>query len=223
MKASPDELSGVEQAVLLVLMAEGRPVPNPELEYLGPVLKKDYRDRLKDKKLIDVVPGRPMTLELIEQGYDLCRELMGTDPPPGVRGQSKALYTLMKGLCRYVDREDLELHEVFPARGADQPDTAKTAAPQDTSSASEDLHDRVRSAYAKLADYAPARLIRLVRLRAELADVPRHELDAVLVDLNRLPGVSLLPQEDQKWLTDEDRAAALRIGVKDNHVIVIED
>jgi hypothetical protein len=36
---APDELTGTEQAVLLVLMAECRPVPNPELNTLGPVLE----------------------------------------------------------------------------------------------------------------------------------------------------------------------------------------
>lgn len=84
-----------------MLMAEGRPVPNPELENLGPSLKKGYRDRLKNKQLIDVLPGRPMKLELIDKGYELCAELIGTEPPMGVRGQNKALYALMKGLRRY--------------------------------------------------------------------------------------------------------------------------
>lgn len=210
MNASPDELSGVEQAVLLVLLAEGRPVPNPELKKLGPELKKDYRDRLKNKKLIDVVPGRPMTLELIEKGYALCRELMGTEPPPGVRGQNKALYTLMKGLRRYFDREDLQLSEVFPERQVGKSETT------------EDLYSRVRSAYGKLAD-EPGSLISLTRLRAELSDVPRDDVDAALVEMDHQRGVSLIPLEDQKLLTDEDRAAAVRIGVKDNHQIAIED
>src|SRR4051794_40752231 len=113
MSMSPNELSGVEQAVLLVLMAENRAVPNPELEKLGPALKKGYRDRLRDKGLIDVLPGVPMKLELIGKGWDLCAELIGTEPPVGVRGQNKALYTLMKALRRYFDRESLELSEVF--------------------------------------------------------------------------------------------------------------
>ena len=222
MSASPDELSGVQQAVLLVLMAEGRPVPNPELEQLGPALKKGDRDRLKNKKLIDVVPGRPMTLELIGDGYDLCRELMGTEPPPGVRGQNKALYTLMKGLRRFFDREDLQLSEVFPERRAAKPDDAKPAASSANSSPREDLHSRVRSAYGKLAD-EPGSFVSLARLRAEVVDVPRDQLDAALVELNHQRGVSLVPQEDQKLLTDEDRAAAVRIGVKDNHQIAIEN
>jgi hypothetical protein len=219
---SPNELSGVEQAVLLVLMAEGRPVPNPELEKLGPALKKSYRDRLRDHRLIDVLPGVPMKLELIENGYDLCAQLMGTEPPVGVRGQNKALYTLMKALRRYFDRENLELSEVFNRTQDTKPKDAKIAASPGSSDADGDLPNRVRSAYGKLAD-EPGSLISLVRLRAELADVPRSDLDAALVEFNHQRGVSLVPQEDQKLLTDEDRAAAVRIGVKDNHMIAIEN
>jgi hypothetical protein len=219
---SPNELSGVEQAVLLVLMAEGRPVPNPELEKLGPVLKKSYRDRLKDHRLIDVTPGVPMKLELIEKGYDVCAQLIGTEPPVGVRGQNKALYTLMKALRRYFDREDLELSEVFHTTEATEAKDTDTAVSPANLIAGGDLRSRVRSAYGKLAD-EPGSLVSLVRLRAELADIPRGDLDVALVEFNRQPGVSLVPQEDQKLLTGEDRAAAVRIGVKDNHMIAIEN
>jgi hypothetical protein len=218
MNTSPNELTGVEQAVLLVLLAEGRPVPNPELTKLGPALKKSYRDRLKDKGLIDVIPGVPMKLELIEKGYKLCAEVIGTEPPPGVVGQNKALYTLMKALRRYFDREGLELYEVFPT---DQRDAPKPAVPSQATK-QDDLGSRVRSAYGKLAD-APGSLVSLVRLRAELADVPRRDLDAALIELDHQRGVSLLPQEDQKLLTDTDHAAAVRIGVKDNHLIAIDN
>jgi hypothetical protein len=222
MSMSPNELSGVEQAVLLVLMAEGRPVPNPELEKLGPALKKSYRDRLKDRKLIDVLPGVPMKLELIDKGYDLCAQLIGTEPPVGVRGQNKALYTLMKGLRRYFDREGLELSEVFNTNLDTKPDDAEAAKPTTSPGSHDELKSRVRSAYRKLTD-EPGSLVRLVRLRAELADVPRRDLDAALVEFDHQRGITLIPQEDQKLLTDEDRAAAVRIGVKDNHLIAIEN
>jgi hypothetical protein len=222
MSMSPNELSGVEQAVLLVLMAENRPVPNPELERLGPALKKSYRDRLRDKGLIDVLPGVPMKLELIGKGWDLCHELIGTEPPVGVRGQNKALYTLMKGLRRYFDREGLELSEVFNTNVETEPMDAETARPVGGSVSDGDLQSLVRTAYRKLAD-EPGSLVSLVRLRAELADVPRRDLDAALVDFDHQRGISLLPQEDQKLLTDDDRAAAVRIGVKDNHLIAIEN
>jgi hypothetical protein len=222
MSMSPNELTGVEQAVLLVLMAEGRPVPNPELEKLGPALKKSYRDRLRDKGLIDVLPGVPMKLELIDKGYALCDQLIGTEPPVGVRGQNKALYTLMKALRRYFDRENLELSEVFTANEVQKISDVKSAAPTAKPTPDGNLQSRVRSAYGRLAD-EPGSLVPLVRLRAELAGVPRRDLDAALVEINHQRGVSLVPQEDQKLLTDDDRAAAVRIGVKDNHLIAIEN
>jgi hypothetical protein len=222
MSMSPNELSGVEQAVLLVLMAEGRPVLNPELEKLGPALKKSYRDRMKDKGLIDVLPGVPMKLELIDKGYDLCAQLIGTEPPVGVRGQNKALYTLMKALRRYFDREGLELSEVFNTSVETKPKDADAARPVGSSLSDGDMQSRVRSAYRKLTD-EPGSLVSLVRLRAELTDVPRRDLDAALIEFDHQRGITLIPQEDQKLLTDEDRAAAVRIGVKDNHLIAIEN
>jgi hypothetical protein len=39
----------------------------------------------------------------------------------------------------------------------------------------------------------------------------------------RSPGVSLIPEENQKTLTAEDRAAAVEIGDQDKHLIAIEN
>ena len=38
----------------------------------------------------------------------------------------------------------------------------------------------------------------------------------------RIPGVSLIPEENQKVLTPDDRAAAVEIGDQDKHLIAIE-
>jgi hypothetical protein len=62
----------------------------------------------------------------------------------------------------------------------------------------------------------------LAALRKHLTEVPRDELDAALLRLERQPGVSLIPEENRKTLTEDDRAAALRIGNEDNHLIAIE-
>jgi hypothetical protein len=139
-----------------------------------------------------------------------------------VRGQNKALYTLMKALRRYFDREGLELSEVFNTNVETKPRDAEAARPAGSSASDGDLQSRVRTAYGKLAD-EPGSLVSLVQLRAELADVPRRDLDAALVEFDRQRGISLVPQEDQKLLTDKDWAAAVRIGVKDNHLIAIEN
>ena len=204
-----NELTGTEQAVLLVLMAEARPVPNPELERLGPRLDKAGRERLNRLRLIDTtVVGRTNVHELRDEGWALCRSLIGADAPPRPSGQGKALYTLLKGLRRYFDREDLRPGEVFlPAEEADEQ--------------SVDVEQHLRDAYRRVASH-PGGWVGLVRLRAELASVPRPEVDAALIRLYQQPGVSLIPEENQKTLTSEDRGAAIEIGNQHKHLIAIE-
>jgi hypothetical protein len=218
----PDELTGTEQAVLLVLMAEAAPVPNPRLRDLGPELKKAYRDRLRDKGLIDVKPGTPMVLELTDAGWKLCRAIIGTDAPDGVRGQNKTLYTLMKALGRYLDHADLALADLFaPADDAPVSVSTDGAAPERVGTVGGDVEDRIRSAYRQLAR-RPGSWVGLVKVRSALPDVSRDEVDTALLRLYQAPGVSLIPEENQKTLTDADRSAAVRIGNKDNHLIAIE-
>ena len=222
MSVLPDELTGTEQAVLLVLMAEAAPVPNPRLRDLGPELKKAYRDRLRDKGLIDVKPGTPMVLELTDPGWKLCRAIIGTDAPDGVRGQNKTLYTLMKALGRYLDHADLALADVFaPADEAAVSVSTGAVEPDREGTGGGNVEDRIRTAYRQLAR-RPGGWVGLVKVRSALPDVSRDELDTALLRLYQAPGVSLIPEENQKTLTAADRSAAVRIGNKDNHLIAIE-
>lgn len=204
MTVSPDELTGTEQAVLLVLMAQAGPVPNPKLKELGPELKKDYRDRLNRLGLIETTPGTPMVHLLTDKGWATCRELIGTEPPDNVRGQGKVLYTVMAALDRYLRQTGMRPAELFGKR--DQ---------------AADVEGRVRQAYSRLID-RPGRWLGLAKLRADLSDVSRAELDAALVRMYQAPGVSFVPEENQKTLTPADRAASVVIGTQDHHLIAIE-
>jgi hypothetical protein len=197
----PGDLSGTEQAVLLVLMAECRAIPNARLKDFGPELKKPARDNLLRKKLIEV-HDKPMVVDLSEDGWAMCRAIIGADAPDRVTGQQKTLYTLMKSLGRYFDREDLRPSDVFAAADVD------------------DVETKLRRAYSSLAD-RPGDWVGLRRLRAALPDIARADLDRELVRLYQDPGVSIIPEENQKTLTDADRAASVRIGTKENHVIAI--
>ncbi|KQY09064.1 hypothetical protein ASD37_00820 [Mycobacterium sp. Root135] len=205
MSVAPDELTGTEQAVLLVLMAEARPVRNPELRDLGPELKKGGRDRLLEKKLIEVTTeSRAMALELTDSGWATCAAIIGAAVPERPSGQGRALYTVLRALRRHLDREGLAPADLFFA--------------QDDSV---DVESQVRAAYVKLAARAGG-WVDLVRLRAELPDVTKSELDDALTQMQRQPGVSLIPEENQKTLTDEDHAAAVDIGNRARHLIAIE-
>ncbi|AKS36536.1 hypothetical protein [Mycolicibacterium goodii] len=229
MSVAPDELTGTEQAVLLVLMAESRPVPNPDLERLGPKLDKPARERLNTLGLIETTPGRPLVHELTDAGWALCRRLFAADTPPRASGQGRALYTLLRALHRHLERSELAPADVFlPDDTADTGGTADTA---DSAGAAPDTtggyalasraEEALRGAYARLAD-RPGGWVSLTRLRDEVADLPRKEVDVALISLYQQPGVSLIPEENQKTLTEADRAAAVRIGDQNKHLIAIE-
>jgi hypothetical protein len=211
----PEELTGTEQAVLLVLMAEARPVQNPELVTMGPKLEKDKRDRLVRLGLIETNSAvRPMEIELTDRGWALCAKLIGAEAPPRATGQGKALYTVLAGLRRYFDRQDVAPGDVFVPLDAHAPDG-------DPDPLGDDIEARVRDAYAGLAAHAGG-WVDLVALREALPDVSKHDLDDALTRMYRTPGVSLIPEENQKTLTAEDRAAAVEIGDQDKHLIAIE-
>ena len=204
MSVAPDELTGTKQAVLLVLMAEARPVRNPELATLGPELKKQDRDELVRRGLIEVTTeNRAMVLELTDRGWATCAAIIGADVPPQSKGQGRALYTVLGALRRYFDREDLAPADVFV-----------------TLDDAVDVEAQVRDAYVKLAARAGG-WVDLVRLRAELPEVSRRELDDALTQMQRKSDVSLIPEENQKTLTDEDHAAAVEVGGQARHLIAI--
>ena len=214
MSVHPDELTGNEQAVLLVLMAECRPVPNPELRDLGPELTKDQRDKLLRKDLIEVRPGRPMVIELADKGWRMCRAIIGTDAPAGVTGQKRALYTVLKALDRHLADDDLALADVIRPAGSPQ-------APASTPPVADHTGGRVRDAYSRLAT-RPGGWVRLADLRNALADIARADVDAALRDLLRAREASLIPEENQKAITGADDAAAILIGGEKNHLMAIQ-
>ncbi|OZE93734.1 hypothetical protein CH302_21405 [Rhodococcus sp. 15-2388-1-1a] len=215
---STEDLNGTEAAVLLVLMAEASPVKNSELRAMGPELAKPSRDKLKNAGLIEVNSSvRPMTLELTDKGWRTCGDLIGGEPPARSTGAGKAMFTVLAGLRRWLDRTDSRPADVFSPR-EDAP------APADTSEKSDetvDIEASIRAAYARLAR-EPGSTVRLSRLRNELRDIPRTDLDDALARLRRAADVALIPEENQKTLTDEERAAAVVVGNQQNHLLSIE-
>ncbi|BBY15957.1 hypothetical protein [Mycolicibacterium litorale] len=206
MTVAVDELSGTEQAVLLVLMSEARPVPNPELERLGPKLDRASRERLNRLNLVDTASGRPLVHELTDEGWAVCRSMFGAEVPARASGQGRALYTVLRALGRYFDSADLRPADVF---------LPQDPAPADT------VEARIRDSYGRLA-HRPGGWVTLTRLREDLPDVERDALDVALVRMYQIAGVSLIPEENQKTLTPADRDAAIRIGNQHKHLIAIE-
>nr|WP_240927031.1 hypothetical protein [Rhodococcus kroppenstedtii] len=209
-------------------MAEARALTNKELREFASEPKKASRDKLVRRGVVSLgKSGRSMTLELTDKGWKAAYDLMGDEAPPRA---NRALFTVLAGLRRWMDRDDVRPAEVFfprdtPAEIEPLPTPANAVVPQavreqESAGAGPDLETRIRRAYADLAREPGAR-VRLTRLRPALSDVPRDRLDDALVALQRKPGVSLIPEENQKTLSDDDRAAAVTVGNQRNHLLTI--
>lgn len=90
---------------------------------------------------------------------------------------------------------------------------------QTTTPEIQDYADRIRSAYARISP-TPGELVSLGDLRPEVGG-HRPLVDAALRHLGRQRGVTLVPEANQKMLTDWERQCAINVGDQDKHAISI--
>jgi hypothetical protein len=214
----PDtKLSLPETTILLLLMAEAREVSNPELaERYQRTLDGKERRRLNDLKLVESwKEGRRYVHVLTDAGWARCAEVIKAGSPPrGARPADRTLFGVLANLPRGLDRHGLSLADLF-ARDADVAPATAPAPPD------QPIEERVRAAYRQLAT-EPGDWVSLAQLRSLVDDVPKVEMDAVLVRMNRMPDVTFVPESNQKVLTRADREAAVTIGDQDKHLLSIE-
>jgi hypothetical protein len=212
----PDKPLGIpERAALLTLMAEARELSNPELKRLvGVDITGQRRHELGRRHLITTRRvGRAFAHELTDKGWNWCADELAGSPPSGAGSGGRALYAVLAGLDRYLERTNRKLADVF------LPATVGPVEPEPP--AGPDAEVRVRTAYRRLAR-RHGDWVSLTDLRALLPDLDRSEVDAALRRMSRTPLVNIVPAANQKVLTPEDRAAAVRIGMADCHLIAIE-
>lgn len=220
----PDsELGLVERAILLVLVAEDRSVANVELTDVFHVYAKtSHRYNLEKLGLVTITrqtkPRNKIFWELTDRGWKWCADELATSTPPNRPGSlGGAMYAWMANLRRHLDRHGFALADVFgrePAAG-DSPEL-----PAPTGAAVLDLDVEVRKAYADLSR-EPGNWVRLSDLRDHVARTVRRGVDEALARLSLEEGVAIEPESNQKALTARDRAAAVRLGNQDKHVIAI--
>jgi hypothetical protein len=210
------KLTMAETAALFALMAEGGSADNTLLkERYGFTLTGKERTTLNREKLVTSVrKGRSLSHTLEDAGWAACRDAFAATPPPRAGAAGGALYAVMRGIGRYLDREELSLADVFRASGSTP---LKVPEPRPG-----DLESRIREAYERLARH-PGDLVRLADLRPLLNASDRSEVDAVLLRLGRGPRASVMPNENQKSLTQADHDAAVLVAGRPHHLIRIED
>ncbi|MEU8175856.1 hypothetical protein AB0C14_23500 [Microbispora hainanensis] len=261
----PDKpLSFSATCALLILMAEDREMPNPELkEKYGVTITGKERTTLNEGGFVtSQKTGRSFSHVLTDKGWHHASELVRDGiSAPGTGFAAAAVKALVGNLQRHIVRsenslaeiysrqEDLvtEVNEVPMAEAAtetiaeppipqppiaqppitEQPIAQPSIAqppiletPIERAPASEDIETLIRKAYAQLAD-RPNAWVSLTQLRPLLGDTPRDKVDAALRHMIGLPDVRLVPESNQKMLTDEDRGAAVVIGDQAKHLILI--
>jgi hypothetical protein len=191
------DLTARERTALLALMAEARPLTNPDLVSLGlPVIDSTTRSRLTKLGLVDCErSGRTFRHELTDAGWALgARGLEALAPTRG----GAALAAVLRAVDRHLSRTDGRPADLF------RPDATA----------------EVRRAYAAAVP-SPGAWVRLADLRDRVDGVSRPDVDAALVAMAGDDDVRMAPEADQKTLTRRDREAALRLGPKDVHLIAI--
>jgi hypothetical protein len=248
---SSDTLTNREVASLLALMAEAREVTNTELDarYRFTIVGGSRR-KLNDLKLVETrKKGRTFSHELTDDGWARCAEELGSPLPAGRASAATlgALYAVLGGIHHYAERNGLVPADLFsqpsdpaPANSAPAKATpakatpakatpakatpAKAAVPPPTpeADAPSDLEANIRGAYRTLAQ-RPGDWVGLAKLRPLLGDAARSAVDGALTRMVHEPGVTIVPEENQKTLTRSDRSAAVTIGGQANHYLAIAD
>ncbi|MGC4936686.1 hypothetical protein [Kribbella sp. DT2] len=244
------ELTLKERAVLLGLLAEGRAMTNTDLSAAAGV-KLDGASRLKlnDLKLVtSVKEGRGFVHELTEAGAQWCDDELAAERPERAGAGGGALYAILGGLQRYLQRTGQRLVDIFQPDDAPSGTAPATAEERERAAAEKvgsapgeagsvlgeagavlgeelgsDPADRIRAAYARLSREPGESWLALRVLRADLADLSRAEIDSALQQLSREPGVHVQAEANQQSLTDEDHAAAVRFGASSRHLLKIEN
>ncbi|WP_063842731.1 hypothetical protein [Sphaerimonospora mesophila] len=220
-------------------------------ELYGVTLSGVDRTKLNDLKLVESwKQGRAFAHVLTDSGWAyaaaLFREGMEASGRPAGRVLEAALRAIVANLPRHMDRAESSLADLFAREEDLVPAAVETAAseasvpetptivstapvPSDAAASpaadsptisTDDIETRIRKAYAQLAE-RPNSWVSLTLLRPLLGHVPRHEVDATLRRMIGMPDVRIVPESNQKTLTDEDRQAAVTIGDQAKHLILI--
>ncbi len=205
---SSPELRIEERAAMLALMAAAREIANPELrEASGFVLVGAPRRRLNELRyVVSRKEGNAYVHELTDQGWAWCTAELSRERPARVGSAGGALYAVLVGLRRYLQRVDLRLADVFRDDGPTIPE--------------DNLEIRIRAAYHTLAA-RPGSLVSLTDLRQLLGEAAKVDVDAALTRMNRISEVTIVPEANRKSLSKEDRDAAVRIGGEAKHLLSI--
>lgn len=199
----PEKYTPSARAALMVLMLENREVPNPELtkRYKITLTPADRQLLNKDGLLKTSETTKPYLHRITDDGVEWCLTDLAEGETPSRSGPlSRASAEVLRRVVLYLRRHGT-LVEAIRSGG---------------------LESLIRTVYLDLS-VKPQDWIRLARIRPELTGSDKGEVDALLLEMTKTGTVHLTPDSNRKVLTDDDHAAAVRIGGEDKHLIAIEE
>ncbi|WP_394617409.1 hypothetical protein JNUCC0626_48810 [Lentzea sp. JNUCC 0626] len=199
----PETYAPSARAALVQLMLEDRVIPNVELLKQYKIeLGRDDRDVLNDDGLIETVKeGRRLVHRITDKGIAWCvNDLIEGESPVRMGPLARVHTVVLSRLARFL-RDRGTLTEAVRTR--------------------QDLEDVIRQVYLELGD-GYQDWVRLAKLRPRL-DAERDEVDETLLKMVKGGDTHLVASANRKVLTEEDHAAAIRIGDEDKHLLAIEE
>jgi len=188
-----------------VLLLENREDPNPELTKQHKIkLVPGERLRLnKDGLLKTERENGRFVHRITDEGIEWClMDLVEGEAPTRWGPLARANAELLRRFVRYHRRLGTLI------------DVIRSGDPT--------VEDLIREAYHDLSA-GPLDWIRLARIRPRLDGAGKGEVDEVLLKMIKTGTVHLAPDSNRKVLTDDDHAAAVRVGGEDKHLLAIEE
>lgn len=197
-----------ERAILLALLAEARPLTNTELrDAAGITLDGASRLKLNELRLVtSEKEGRAFVHDLTDDGAAWCAKELGAERPERAGSGGGALYAILAGLQRFLQRTGQVLPDLF------QPAEPVL-----------DLEAQIRDSYRSLSSASGSTWVGLAALRSDLDGVSREDVDAALQSMSRQSGVHVQAEANQQALNDEDHEAAVHFGGSSRHLLKIEN
>ncbi|WNV91902.1 hypothetical protein RM788_21445 [Umezawaea sp. Da 62-37] len=214
-------------------------------EQFGFTIDKKSRERLEGLGYIKARKSKELrgafVHELTEQGWIRCRAELASETPPGAPKAYRLAYGYARSIDRFLAKSKLTMADYFVPDGTAKAAADLSADPAVEAVEADDLavetteaagtveavpaavtpDDEIRGAYDSLAS-RPRAWVNLSRLRDALPHLSRDEVDEALLRLDLEPWAYLIPEANQKTLSEADRDAAIHVGGEDKHLLSIE-
>ncbi|WP_236703753.1 hypothetical protein [Lentzea aerocolonigenes] len=178
-------------------------IPNVELVKQYKIeLSKDDRNALNNAGLLESSKeGRRLLHRITDQGVAWCTsDLMDGDAPSRIGPLARVHALVLRRIVRFVYERGFLAEAIR----------------------SGDLESLIRQVYLDLGD-GYQDWVRLAKIRPRLNGADREEVDDTMLKMVKTGYAHLVPSSNRKMLTDEDHAAAIRIGGEDKHLMAIEE